>query len=277
MSNQKSHSFLITTQKGIDSRKTYLAFTHIILISKIIMGCCTSKEMPSPQKLSELDAVDVVSRQHSTLSPLPTYASSNTYRPTGNSVIDTNVQMHAKYNSREKWNGDTDPASAVKNKHNRTRSGLSPIKMSNSLPWKAIVHTQFGKGEVTRIARREDGVAEVTLKDWTLANGAPVKIYAPSFAIKNKNNTLKNYTMYRYITAEEDVKRKQYLSQLTPSSKKACADNINRFEHGNVPKPPSKTRATFVGDTKSNEGSSSEKIAEDLPSTGTNVAVALEE
>ena len=56
---------------------------------------------------------------------------------------------------------------------------------STAVPWKANVFTTFGPGQVTKIARREDGITEVTLTEWRLANNATVKIYSPTFIVKS--------------------------------------------------------------------------------------------
>ena len=97
--------------------------------------------------------------------------------------------MHLRHANREVRNSTLAPIK--KNNHSRGQSVqlLSGDQLrcgaaSTALPWKATVLTLFGPGTVTKIARRNDNIAEVTLKNWTLANNTSVRIYAPSFVIK---------------------------------------------------------------------------------------------
>ena len=82
-------------------------------------------------------------------------------------------------------------------KHRRIRSvGTAPrirkstSKKASALPWKANVLTPFGPGKVSKIARRADGIAEVTLVQWTLAGGAKVRIYSPAFSVRSHHRNL---------------------------------------------------------------------------------------
>ena len=127
------------------------------------MGCCDSKEMPNPHKLEE-------------------------------EVEEEFTTMHQKHNNREVRATSVHEGKTTRPNrpmHARTPSGANrKIKTATALPWKATVLTLFGPGQVTRIARRVDGIAQVTLKKWKLANGSPVFIYAPSFAIKSHHRAI---------------------------------------------------------------------------------------
>tara|TARA_B110000091_G_scaffold114911_1_gene124074 strand:+ start:136 stop:597 length:462 start_codon:yes stop_codon:yes gene_type:complete len=136
------------------------------------MGCCDSKEMPNAMRLEEDDDFEYNGTESKRR---------NTKGSTGS--------MHLKHANRQVRNSNV--ASIKKNKHSRGHSvqllsgdQLKSGPASTALPWKATVLTLFGPGTVTKIARRSDNIAEVTLKNWTLANNTSVRIYAPSFVIK---------------------------------------------------------------------------------------------
>jgi hypothetical protein len=131
------------------------------------MGCWQTKSMPPPTRLQEEE--EKVSSS-------------------------ANDSMHKRYENRQvRMSSVAEPrASSL---HGRTKSGnVRTATKSNALPWKANVLTVFGPGVVTNIARRKDGVAEVTLTQWKLAKYGDhqntVKIYSPAFAIKKHHRNL---------------------------------------------------------------------------------------
>jgi hypothetical protein len=141
------------------------------------MGCCDSKEMPNPLRLKEEDEMFETKRKE---------------------FSNKHASMHIKHSNREIRNStlphdvaNDDGTTRKTFNQSRTPSGkIRRAVASTALPWKSTVLTVFGLGKVTAIARKVDGIAEVTLSSWELAYGSKVKIYAPSFVLKKHHRNL---------------------------------------------------------------------------------------
>lgn len=127
------------------------------------MGCWQTKSMPPPSRLQEEEE----------------------------KVSTDNEKMHKRYENRQ-VRASTVSAPTKSSLHGRSASGNKwrTATKSSALPWKANVLTVFGPGIVTNIARKSDGIAQVTLSQWRLSGSNTVKIYSPAFAIKKHHRNL---------------------------------------------------------------------------------------
>ena len=143
------------------------------------MGCLLSSQSPS-EKLGDDWSENKLS---------------NNLRPESIKVGVALIERYVNLSVNMVPGGDCGKSNAAGKSHlnvqiGTLRNSMRTSAVATALPWKAKVLTPFGSGVVTKVARRADGIAEVTLTKWTLANGAKVKLYSPSFLIRSHHREL---------------------------------------------------------------------------------------
>jgi hypothetical protein len=177
----------------------YILILYFLFLQiRLIMGCLLTRGVPAAEKLEEDAAARGGGAQkHAGVAITVKYV---------NRDVDVSVNPDGTFARGSRLPGtawaaraDKNDPAEIKKKHahrriqsvgTAPRARLSERAQASALPWKANVLTPFGPGQVSKIARRADGIAEVTLLKWMLADGAKVRIYSPAFSVRSHHRQL---------------------------------------------------------------------------------------